>query len=126
MKSCELETCHTLFKMNSVHCFVSGCSQKRSKGFFKVPQKNNHLFVKWRVTLGEQNKKRLSKSDYVCHNHFKEEDVIKGRLCGAKFIENCRWKLKAEAIPTLNFSTGIICVTLCCSQCILNHSIYRS
>ena len=34
--------------------------------------------------------------------------------CGTKFIENCRWKLKAEAIPIFIFSTGIICVSLCC------------
>ena len=86
-------------------CFVSCCKQddrKNIQGFFKVPQKDNNLFVKWHNALGKQNGKMFTKSDHVCNKHFKEEELSKGKLVGSEFIPHSRWILRTGAVPSLS------------------------
>ncbi len=83
-------------------CFVLNCPYSSSRGLFRVP-KDEKCYVQWRELVGKgKSAKFLSKSDYVCHQHFKEEEVVKGREIGGVFHDYSCWKLCQGVAPSLN------------------------
>ncbi|KAI9565054.1 hypothetical protein GHT06_008801 [Daphnia sinensis] len=62
------------------------------------------LFLKWKKAAKRgRSDKKLSKKDYICSNHFMEEDIIKGHTdCNGTFHPRKTWCLKEGAIPILS------------------------
>ena len=55
----------------------------------------------WESGLGKPIES-LSGNSRFCYLHFKDEDIIKGYEILGVFHEHKRWRLKAEAKPTLH------------------------
>ena len=49
-----------------------------------------------------KHKPGLNKNSHFCYLHFKDEDIINGYKILGVFHEHKKWRLKAEAKPTLH------------------------
>ena len=95
-------------------CFIFGCctgySKKRKDpkskvATFSVP-KDETLFCLWKQAAKRgRTDKKLSKEDFICSNHFREKDIIKGYYINDVFYPRTRWDLKEGAVPILGKGT---------------------
>ncbi len=88
--------------MVNKRCFISNCPSGNDKenagvSMFCIPQGK---FEQWQEIL--QHKPGLTKNSRLCHRHFLEEDIVKGRIISGKFYANQKWRLKKEANPSLH------------------------
>ena len=87
-------------------CFVLGCDCKSDKGFFHAP-KDLPNYVLWKKAVGTgRDGKIFGRKDFVCHQHFREEEVIKGRDVGGVFYPYSSWRLKERAVPSVKLSSS--------------------
>ena len=91
------------------NCFVLGCDCKSaSKGIFLAP-KDLPSYILWKKAVGTgRDGKVFSRKDSVCHQHFRDEEVIKGREVGGEFFPYFYWRLKAGAVPSIKLSSNNI------------------
>ena len=95
-------------------CFIVGCTTADgTQGIFQVPAKDNTRYVQWRnaVHKGKQGQS-LRKKDFVCHRHFKEEEICKGRTIGGEFFPLV-WKLLPGVVPSLNLPAAGVLLFFC-------------
>ena len=91
------------FKMKT--CFVVGCpsgkkANKEKVAKFSVP-KDEKQFVLWQKSMPKCNRK-LDRKHAVCAKHFEENYIINSKtILNREYPLQC-WRLKPEAIPTLN------------------------
>ena len=91
------------FKM--VKCFVVGCASGNNANKEKVPKfsvpKDEKQFVLWQKSMPKCNRK-LDRKHAVCAKHFEDNYIIKSKtILNPQYPLQC-WRLKPEAIPTLN------------------------
>ena len=57
------------------------------------------------VCVGGNNGRLLQRYDFVCQNHFEEDEVYKGRNIGGELYPYSVWRLKKGTVPSLNLPT---------------------
>ena len=103
-------------------CFIFGCCTGYSKqrkdpkskkvATFSVPN-DETLFCKWKLAAKRgRTDKRLSKEDFICSNHFREEDIIKGYYMNGVFYPRERWHLKEGAVPILGKGSYLLFIVI--------------